>query len=305
MKINKGIIIGVGCLILFAIAAFIFYYWIFQGVYNKPALGIDGYYDENRDQIDIEQAVVGGIEGVQYITFRVTATNEDTVPLTFEIINATPYELQDVLPMFEQETVEVDETASWLSDLVDVEPFIGMNQEFTVTVLATSGARKDTERTFNIFVQVDEDPEAGFSIDITQGESNDPAFEPDEPSEDPEDPMEYPVKFRTTSLTYGTGAIAFTDDCGSELTAYGYEGSGGSSGKCERISKFIQPAIMNVPHSSQTAYLFQDATDPDQVYVCWNSGTGSNYKKYDIKDANAVKVDSGPESIEIIKEVLC
>jgi|GEM_PF-4658209 len=302
MKINRKWVIGISVFTVFLILSGLMYYWMFHGVYNTPALGVQAYYDSEGHQLGVEQAVVGGVEGVSYITFQVNALNEDTVPLEFEIIDATPQALADALPLFTKKSAEQEDYARWVSDLVAVEPYIGSDQSFTVTVLATSSARKDTEKTSEVIITIEEDPEAGFTIDIDNGQAEDPGFEPEQPEE--EDPVSA-VKFRTTSLSYGSGAIAFNEACSGELIAYGYEGSSSSSGSCERSSRYAKPALFNVPHSSQTAYLYQDASDPDEVWICWDTSTGSQSKRFDKGDSSADDVITSGDSIEITKEVLC
>jgi len=123
------------------------------------------------------------------------------------------------------------------------------------------------------------------------------------------------VKFRTTDLSYGSGsAIAFTDTCGNELTAYGLEMSGLRDATCEERTDVLHPALLeNLPGTLGSGgdgnpKLFQDATDPNEIWVCENRSDypGVSYhRRYDLGDSDASKVSTSSNSENPDYEISC
>lgn len=272
---------------------------------DKPLLGISGYYNENGDPIgSSEQAVVGDVEGVRYLTFKINALNEDYVPLTFQIIDAEPYELFEALPSTEI-TVDGGEYASWNSGLVDIIDYEGSIQPFTVTVIADSPARQPDEKTATIEIEIKEDPVSSFDVEIVSETNNDPNFEPE-----PDIP-DNSVIFRMSSSTDG---IAFAETCGETLVAYGRETNGADQDdSCE--TRFSNPAIFeNLPVYSLNSAgdgnvkLFRDESDEDEVWLCENraGSTKSCYiQRFDKGDSDASDVLTDPFTLDPSREVAC
>lgn len=292
-------------------------YFVYKITQEKPLLGISGYFDENGDPIGGDtQAVVGDVEGVKFLTFKVNAKNKDYVPITFKIIDAYPQKLLDVLPSTEI-TVNEGEYASWNSGLVDITEYEGTTQEFSVTVLADSPIRQPDNKTAIIEVLINEDPVSAFDVEIVSETNNDADFEPEPDPEVPEETVGN-VIFRTTDLSYRGGAIAYSDSCGSELKAFGYSSKPviGTPQTCESLSSTGDLIMENLIGStgkssgSGNIMLWSDRSDPTEVYICedlasGNPSTSIFYVKYKMSDSDASSVDISSVSVDSSMEVTC
>jgi len=171
------------------------FFIIYKKTRQDSILEISGYFDETGNQIASgEQSVIGGVEGVHYITLDINVQNKDTTTLDLKIINAEPTAFSDAL---ESTTLEVlpDEYATWTTNLIDITPFEGTEQEFTITIEANSPIRQLLSKTATLTIKVEEDPVADFGVEVTSEINNDdPVVDP--PDEEPEE-----------ELTFNTNAI--------------------------------------------------------------------------------------------------
>lgn len=286
----KKILIAVGIVVVFLVLAAGMYFWFFQGVYDKPAFGIKDYYDSHKQMITgQEQVMIGDVAGIQYITFQVNALNEDTTPLTVEIIDASPQELKDKLPIGIKKTVNEGDTGSWVSGLVDMSGFVNTDQTFSVTVKATSSVRKDAERSNELTITVEEDPEGQFSVDLTNGGNEDPGIIPE---------PETGVRFRTTDLSYKIGAVAYADACGQTLKKFGR-----TLGACTAYDCRNSGQTLMIPTSMGETKLWVQGTT--EVCICEEGQVTGYPRRYATSDTDAALVSDSLISTGDGKELTC
>lgn len=298
-KLWIGLGIGLLALLILVSAG----YFMFTKGGEKPLLGIEGAYDEDGNIINSDtQAVVGDKEGVFFLKFNINVKNVDYVPLTFSIVSGTPEEFNIALPVNEI-TVEKGEYATWTTDLVDITPYVGTKQKFTVTIQGDSPRRKSNQTTAVVEVEIKEDPVSAFDVNIVYEANN----EPEQVLEPTPTPITTKIKFRTNDIEYKSGgAIAFAESCGSNLIAYGYESSVSNSRSCDGRIDLLHPAIMQVPTSdSKIKKLYRDSTNPNEVFICYDTSTGSSSKRYDKTDSDASKVSTDLLILDQTKEVVC
>lgn len=162
MKKNQIIVIVV---ILFIVGA-LFY---LNKANSEPtsAVSISGYYDANRQLIKSGMAMVGGVQGVEYITLKVNVKNTDTVPLTLSIVDASPSSFKSALGT-NTLTIQPGATGFWESDLISINQFIGKTQSFTAKVKASSSSRVNVEKESSLSVKIEDDPTtASFDVTVT------------------------------------------------------------------------------------------------------------------------------------------
>jgi len=134
------------------------------------------------------------------------------------------------------------------------------------------------------------------------------------------------VKFRTLDQSYSTGGIAYTNTCGNNLVKYGHEtGMSHSAYECENNVNFLSGSqcssnadcliMTGLPFSgdfgsgstlSGTDYrLYQDDSDPNEVWVCVNDidGDGSWTARFD--SGSSTVVSTAPASADPEFEVAC
>lgn len=255
-------------------------------VYNhlsvKPAVVISGYYDADGNLITGKaQAVVSGVEGVRFVTFKINARNIDTVPLTFKITNATPSSFYAALPRNEL-TVSADSYATWDSTLVDILPFVNTTQPFTVTVEASSPLRQSGSKTSTMELRIDPDPQSGFTIDIVSESNQSSGQELPPPPEQnqtqnqtqPPEPPEVP-DFETNAVAgsyneYKSGTwIKVDQNNDGILEQYNYASSI-TSGSC--IGTFVTTTPEGYQVNKYTG------SSGLSIHIC--SPTGAGYKRY-------------------------
>lgn len=128
------------------------------------------YYDENRNKIVSGKALalIGDLEGVQYISFDVNVDNTGEVPLELTIKDARPVQLKSALPTTSL-TLGLGENNKWSSSLIDVSPFEGTTQIFEVQVQGKytyAGKIKTLEKTGSISLSIQPDPLGGFDVSV-------------------------------------------------------------------------------------------------------------------------------------------
>lgn len=142
---------------------------------SNKLVEVDGLYDSNGNLVKTGLSVVGGVEGVKYITLRVTVNNKDTVPLTFGIIEITPTEISSVKPTTKS-SVEAGQSGVWVTNLIDIEPYEGLIQDFCVTVESDKipTLRESSQASGCTSIKVDPNPSGNFDIglDSSIGESD-------------------------------------------------------------------------------------------------------------------------------------
>lgn len=154
-------------------------YFIYNSLHSGETLSIVGLYNADKQLIkEGQQSVVGGVEGVKYITLKVEVENKDSVPLNFKIIDASPLSFKNALTLNSMITAEKDQKASWVSGLVDIELFENTTQEFSVTIEASSPSRDTATKTSSINIKVDPDPQSSFNVVVTSEINNNPNTNP-------------------------------------------------------------------------------------------------------------------------------
>jgi len=123
------------------------------------------------------------------------------------------------------------------------------------------------------------------------------------------------VRFRTNDASYVTsGAIAYSNTCGSTLTQYGYvSGSGLLTGNCASASKTwcgttVTLALSNLPggyKSGGDSPSLWTTNDANVVCLCDEGSDGKYFfKKYSTLDSDKTKVSSDPQATGSL-EVAC
>lgn len=126
------------------------------------------YYNSNRQPIGLF-AIIGGAEGVAYVSFTTTVTNTGDLPLTMTIDSAEPSQLSAAYSGKGSRVINSGETAQWISDQIDIQPFVDSTQQFDVTVLGEydyAGQTNSMTKDAVIVLTVTDDPSPGFIVDI-------------------------------------------------------------------------------------------------------------------------------------------
>ncbi len=283
-------------------------YYVLKAIgFEKPDIEITGFFNSDGEAIDGDsQAVVQGVEGVQFITLRINALNRDEVPLTFTIIDASPESFKDSLPINEELVVAVGQYGSWGSGLVDVVPFEGSDVEFTATIRATSTKRDPATKTASAILTVGFDPVSDFDVEINPA-SNDAVFEepPADEIPDPEpEPQLSTVRFRTSNLGYTSSTgVALANSCGGSLIAYGRT-NGACVDSAKKCDDFNTADLMIPSESGGETGLWIDDGD---LCICESSDIGSNTRprRYTTSDSDASLVSTSLDSFDELSELLC
>lgn len=313
MKNNKKIIIPL--LIVFSLLGIVAMgYFLYGLIDSSNTLSISGYYDADGNKIGSKESIVGGVEGVKYITMSVKVKNNDDVSLILKILSATPDGFNSALPLNIEQEVESGDSYTWESDLIDVEPYEGTTREFCVTINGNSPLREEVQKISCISIKVDPDAtqaqDASFEVTVTSESNNDANIPEDNP------PIETigNVIFRTTDLSYSSdSAIAFAQSCGNTLTAYGYENDADdNANQCDTSSYLGSKIMPNIPgklnpNGDGIVDLYEDASDSNEIWVCEDDsdGTGCVRARYDSTDSDATKVDVTSNSFDSPKEIFC
>lgn len=305
---KSKIFLGIGSIVLVLALAFgLFYYY--AELKPRPAIGISGFYDENGNRIDGDtQAIVGGVPGVHFITIDVNARNNDDVPLTFSITEASPPEFSSQIALNEQREVASGDFATWTSGLISVEPFIGTTTRFEVSVLGSSPFRRDTVKTSYLDIVVEQDNEGEFDVDLDGGGEQECSSNADcdagficqegqciEDQTNPPPSNNY-VIFRTSDTTYGSAsAVAYATSCGGVLTRFGDRGL--SSWDCGASGTTM--LLETIPGNAQLCLRAGYST---RVYVTKANG---DTRYYDSADSDAGAVSDSILPLIASNEVLC
>ena len=343
-KSSTNIILGILSILILLGCVYVYFF-----ILNEPSVDtmkISGYYDAEGNLISssgVKQAVLGGVEGVTYITIDINALNKDTVSLDFEILNATPEALSNVLTLSSKKSAGPNEKVTWTSGLIDITPYVGKTQVFTVTLQASSPIRTSLSKSASLSIAVSADPVAGFDISLEDnvgtgdfvpvpseycgdgtcqtGETSDTCLADCEATTSTGS-----VVFRTTDLSYLLGsAITYSSSCGNVLTPYGYAASFSTYyGNCQATiaSRYstcgTATKVMNIPggwvQGSAGAELWS-CSGTSNVIVCDTTCVSSvscivnedksAIKTYSLSDSDATKVATISTSLDVTKEVTC
>lgn len=134
---------------------------------QSVSLAIAGFYNYEGKPL----AVISGQGGVKFLKFNFVVINRDTVPLNLNITEVTPNEFSVVFPKTTL-TLNPGESKTLTSNLLDVSPFIGKTQLFSVKVIGVSPERVGVTKQASLSVKVDQDPVAQFDISISNEAEN-------------------------------------------------------------------------------------------------------------------------------------
>ena len=90
---EKTMFIASAIIIVLLIASVVGYFSFISKGGSDSLLTVGGVYDSNGNLIKQGFSVVGGVEGVKYITLKINVLNKDTVPLTFSVTSLSPAEV--------------------------------------------------------------------------------------------------------------------------------------------------------------------------------------------------------------------
>ena len=139
---------------------------IYNVVKTEQFLEIEGYYDADGNIIDgSQQSIVGGIEGVKYITISINVENKDSVDLTLNVKSLTPAEESKPSNSIE---IKAGESGKFTTELIDIEPYEGTIQEFCVNVESEKipALRESSEVSGCISIQIEPNPSGSFDISL-------------------------------------------------------------------------------------------------------------------------------------------
>ncbi len=139
---------------------------------NNPTgmVSIAEYYNSDGQLISSnlpKESMIGGIEGVKYITLKITVNNKDTIPLSFAVTNITPSTIASAKPI-EILNVLAGKSGSWITGQIDVTPYEGKVQEFCVGVASEKieALRESSSTSGCISIKVDPNPAGAFDISL-------------------------------------------------------------------------------------------------------------------------------------------
>lgn len=161
-KNRKFYIIG-----LLVVVGLIFYFFVYSSpesmVEIGKMVGADG-------KVIKSYSVVGGVEGVKYITLKVNVENKDKVTLSLVLKSITPSTLQSALPT-NKLSLEAGKSGSWETGLIDVEQFEGKTQPFCITVLSEKLAslREESSMSGCLNITVLPNPTGSFVVGVSSG----------------------------------------------------------------------------------------------------------------------------------------
>lgn len=179
----KKLLITILIIALLIGGAFAAYWFIFRDD-SQPVLSIEGYYDKDGRKISSglrQQAVIAETGQptqyrVRYIRLTSAAENTIDVPLTFEFSGITPTPFATAMVASEgayphTKVANAGTTATWISDLIDVEQFTSLSQPTTFTV-SIEGTNPDktpvAAKLGSIVVTITPDAEVDFDVTLVK-----------------------------------------------------------------------------------------------------------------------------------------
>jgi len=304
-KIIIWILIGMG-----VISLLVGGYYLFYGEESNQFVKLFKLYDADGNEITASKsnkgifptkAVVNEVEGVKYISLQITVNNLDTVPLDLVLTDLTPAEAKSSMPQ-NQITVQAGQLGIWVTDLIDIEPYEGMTQNFCVSAksLAIPALRLESEPiTGCTSLIIESNPTGNFDIIIdssigdgginpscteswsctewgscnnglqtrTCTDDNNCGTTSNKPVEEQACQPSF-VEFRTTDLSYKTGAIAYAyNGCGNDLYAYEVSIVRCSDITCEQ-HYLDQADLKGLPTNIQGLTTYGFIIDETSICIC-------------------------------------
>jgi len=269
---NKLILVGVVVMLLIALVGGI----VYLAFHNNSAIAIEGYYDANGNRIDKSQVMINGQSGVQYIKLKVMATNKDNINLDFEIIEASPAEFEDVLTLNSKQTANPGNSVTWVSGLIDLNPFADTTTDFCANVRASATGRQSADKNNCLSLTIAQDPTSNFEVSVgPESTSNDPETPPLPPEED-ETPEEPNVDFQTNAVfgsysNYKSGTWVRVDANNDNVLEQFTYSSLITAGACPGTAKTTTP-------EGYVVKIYTGSSGTNSVTICNPSGAG--YKRY-------------------------
>lgn len=165
-KKTKKLFLVVGIITLISILSVGAYFLLSNGG-AKNMVEVGGLYDANGNLIRNGFSVVGGVEGVKYISLNVNVKNEDTVPLILKFKSISPLPINFTIPSTKL-SLNSQASGSWKTGLIDIEPYEGTVQEFCVTILSEKipSLRESSEMSGCVSIKVDPNPVGTFGLTL-------------------------------------------------------------------------------------------------------------------------------------------
>jgi hypothetical protein len=164
MKNKSFIIISViiGVLLISSVLA----YFVFIKGHTTNLVEVNQLFDANGNPISTAQSVIGGIEGVKYITLKINVENKDTVTLNLKVKNSTS-SISSSMPT-NVLSISAGQKSSWTTDLIDIEPFERTTPNFCVTVESEKipSLRESSFVSGCVSVKVDPNPSGSFDVGL-------------------------------------------------------------------------------------------------------------------------------------------
>lgn len=169
MSVSKEVIYGIIALVIGigSVSALVLYQ---QSVSIQSMMKV--HYMRNDQEIGSATgplAVIGDYEGVTHIYFTITIKNTGEVPLTAYITGAEPSQFNSALSSATSFVIDVGQSHSWDSDLIDVSPFVGTTTTFTVHTKGEYTYADETNtltKDASIDLTVQSDPLGGYDVII-------------------------------------------------------------------------------------------------------------------------------------------
>jgi hypothetical protein len=184
MKMNVNLKVIIPALIIIAVIAY--------GAYDMGDIGDEDFLEvEGRtskgtvipltDQV--VHATIGESYGIEEIRFTINVKNTGEIPVSITLDSASPTQLSTSLGGATPQQVEPGVTASWTTNWIAVEQFIGTTPSFEVVATATDTLGRSMTKADSISFAIMPDPEIGIDVTISGGGEEGSGADP---GEDPE-----------------------------------------------------------------------------------------------------------------------
>lgn len=144
---------------------------------NTTFIQINSFFDKFGNPISEKAlSVVNGVEGVKYITLKINVKNLDTVPLTFLVSEFTVPTAKPTSSLI----VGSSELKSFVTGLIDVEPYEGTTKQFCATVVSEKipALREANNKSGCVNIRIDPNPSGNFNVTVEQGSSSNSTVPP-------------------------------------------------------------------------------------------------------------------------------
>lgn len=169
MSLSKEVIIGIITVLISvgAVSAVVLYQ---QYASVQPMIKV--HYMRNGQEIGSATgplAVIGEHEGVTHIYFTITVKNTGEFPLTMYITGAEPSQFNTAVASATSTVIDIGQSHSWDSDLIDVSPFVDTTTTFTVHTKGEytyAGETNTLVKDASVDLTVNSDPLGGYDVII-------------------------------------------------------------------------------------------------------------------------------------------